>query len=177
MTVHETASREVAPQEVAPAPDTWALLPGAQFADAFRLTLPPTGTPADVRPLDALTAAQRMMGTSPTWVRRLMALRNAIVAPLGLKAPRPPAAEASRAGHIGIFPILSCGPDRVVLGMADKHLDFRAVVDVRQETGGCQVTATTVVRTHNWLGRAYLTLIMPFHRQVVRTMLSQVVSP
>ncbi|EGY00272.1 hypothetical protein AZA_83634 [Nitrospirillum viridazoti Y2] len=181
MTVHETASREVAPQEVAPhevtpAPDTWALLPGAQFADAFRLTLPSTGTPVDVRPLDALTAAQRMMGTSPTWVRRLMALRNAIVAPLGLKAPRPPA-EASRAGHIGIFPILSSGPDRVVLGMADKHLDFRAVVDVRQETGGCQVTATTVVRTHNWLGRAYLTLIMPFHRLVVRTMLGQVTSP
>ncbi|MDG3441310.1 DUF2867 domain-containing protein [Nitrospirillum amazonense] len=163
MTVHE----------VTPGPDTWALLPGAQFADAFRLTLPSGGAV-----IDAPAAAQRMMGTSPAWVRRLMALRNAIVAPLGLKAPRPPAAsEASRAGHIGIFPILSSGPDRVVLGMADKHLDFRAVVDVRQDAGGCQVTATTVVRTHNWLGRAYLTLIMPFHRLVVRTMLGQVAGP
>ncbi|TWB21920.1 uncharacterized protein DUF2867 [Nitrospirillum amazonense] len=160
-------------QEITPAADTWALLPGAQFADAFRLMLAPDGTV-----VDAPAAAQRMMGTSPAWVRRLMALRNAIVAPLGLKAPRPPAgSESPRAGHIGIFPILSSGPDRVVLGMADKHLDFRAVIDVRQETGNCQVTATTVVRTHNWLGRAYLTLIMPFHRQVVRTMLSQVVSP
>ncbi|MEC4591314.1 MULTISPECIES: DUF2867 domain-containing protein [Nitrospirillum] len=159
--------------EVTPGADTWALLPGAQFADAFRLVLAPGGTV-----IDAPAAARRMMGTSPDWVRRLMALRNAIVAPLGLKAPRPPAAaEASRAGHIGIFPILSSGPDRVVLGMADKHLDFRAVIDVRQEAGGWQVTATTVVRTHNWLGRAYLTLIMPFHRLVVRTMLGQVAGP
>ncbi|MEA1676088.1 DUF2867 domain-containing protein [Nitrospirillum sp. BR 11163] len=168
MTVHE----------VTPGADTWTLLPGAQFADAFRLTLPSAGAAADALALDAVAAARRMMGTSPAWVRRLMAVRNAIVAPLGLKAPRPPAAaEASRAGHIGIFPILSSGPDRVVLGMADKHLDFRAVVDVRRDSGGCQVTATTVVRTHNWLGRAYLTLIMPFHRLVVRTMLGQVASP
>jgi Protein of unknown function (DUF2867) len=62
----------------------------------------------------------------------------------------------------------------VVLGMADKHLDFRAVVDVRQDGAGWQVTATTVVRTHNWLGRAYLAVIMPFHRLVVRAMLDQV---
>jgi hypothetical protein len=162
MTVHE----------VTPEASTWALLPGAQFADAFRLVLPPTAAVIDAPPLDALVAARRMMGTSPAWVRQLMALRNAIVAPLGLKAPPPP--KAPDADHIGIFPILSSQPDRVVLGLADKHLDFCAVVDVRQDTAGCQVTATTVVRTHNWLGRTYLTLIMPFHRLVVRAMLGQV---
>ena len=60
------------------------------------------------------------------------------------------------------------------MGFDDWHLDFRVVVDVlalgadRQ-----QVTATTLVRTHNWMGRAYLALIMPFHRMIVRTMLAQ----
>ena len=37
-----------------------------------------------------------------------------------------------------------------------------------------QVTATTLVRTHNWLGRAYLAIILPFHRLIVRTLLRQV---
>ncbi|MEE3625285.1 DUF2867 domain-containing protein [Nitrospirillum sp. BR 11752] len=167
-------------QEVTPEAGIWALLPGAQFADAFRLVMPPASeTPAtDTLVVDALVAARRMMGTSPTWVRWLLALRNALVAPLGLKAPRPPApSEPGAADHIGIFPILSRGPGRVVLGMADKHLDFRAVVDVRQDATGHHVTATTLVRTHNWLGRTYLALIMPFHRQVVRTMLKQVAAP
>jgi Protein of unknown function (DUF2867) len=39
------------------------------------------------------------------------------------------------------------------------------------------VTATTMVRTHNWVGRAYLFFIMPFHRVIVRTMLAQAARP
>ena len=39
---------------------------------------------------------------------------------------------------------------------------------------GQQVTATTLVKTHNWLGRTYLAIILPFHRLVVRAMLRQV---
>ena len=34
-----------------------------------------------------------------------------------------------------------------------------------------QVTTTTLVLTHNLFGRTYLTVIMPFHRLVVRAML------
>jgi hypothetical protein len=39
------------------------------------------------------------------------------------------------------------------------------------------VTATTIVRTHNLLGRAYLATILPFHRLIVQQMLSQVAAP
>jgi Protein of unknown function (DUF2867) len=39
------------------------------------------------------------------------------------------------------------------------------------------VIATTLVRTHNWVGRAYLAVIMPFHRVIVRTMLAQAARP
>ena len=39
---------------------------------------------------------------------------------------------------------------------------------------GQKVTATTLVKTHNRLGRTYLTIILPFHRLVVRAMLAQV---
>lgn len=75
---------------------------------------------------------------------------------------------------VGIFPIVSETPDRLVAGFNDKHLDFRVVVDVAASGGGQH--ATTLVLTHNLLGRTYLAIIMPFHRLIVRAMLRQVAS-
>jgi hypothetical protein len=146
-----------------PSNDTAALLPGAQFADAFCVTV---GGSA----LDARHAAEKMMAQGPRWVEALMRLRNRLVAPFGLKAPRP----VATAGAIGIFPVLSETPERLVAGFDDKHLDFRVVVDVADFGQSQQVTATTLVKTHNWLGRGYLALILPFHRLIARTMLRQV---
>ena len=75
---------------------------------------------------------------------------------------------------VGIFPIVSQTPDRLVAGFNDKHLDFRVIVDVATSGATQNVTATTLVLTHNWLGRTYLAVIMPFHRLIVRTLLRQV---
>ena len=151
--------------EVAPNVDTAVWLAGAQFADAFRIEV-------DGLPLDAQMAAQRMMGRSPRWVESLLSLRNALVAPFGLKTSG--AGEAAAGGAIGIFPVLSETPERLVAGFDDHHLDFRVVVDVAAFGQGQQVTATTLVRTHNLLGRTYLAIILPFHKLIVRTMLRQV---
>ena len=67
-------------------------------------------------------------------------------------------------------------PQRLVAGFDDRHLDFRIVVDVAGATTARQVTSTTLVRTHNVLGRAYLTLVMPFHKLVVRGMMGRLVT-
>ena len=151
--------------EVVPDVDTAVLLAGAQFADAFRIAV-------DGPPLDARMAAQRMMGRSPRWVETLLSLRHALVAPFGLKTSG--TGRKSAGDVIGIFPVLSQTPDRLVAGFDDHHLDFRVVVDVEASGQGQQVTATTLVRTHNWLGRTYLAIILPFHRLVVRSLLKQV---
>jgi hypothetical protein len=152
-------------EEVAPNVETCVLLAGAQFSDAFRIAL--AG-----RTLDARQAAERMMGRSPRWVERLLAIRNALVAPFGLKTSG--AGESATGDAIGIFPVLSETPDRLVAGFDDHHLDFRVVVDVSACADSQQVTATTLVRTNNWLGRVYLAVILPFHRLVVRALLRQV---
>jgi hypothetical protein len=152
-------------EAVAPGVETGVLLAGADFADAFRITL--AG-----RTLDARRAAERMMGRPPRWVERLIAIRNALVAPFGLKTSG--AGESATRDAIGIFPVLSETPDRLVAGFDDHHLDFRVVVDVSACADGQQVTATTLVRTNNWLGRVYLAVILPFHRLVVRALLRQV---
>jgi hypothetical protein len=150
--------------EVKPEVDADALLAGAQFIDAFRTVV------AD-ETLDARRAAERMMTRGPRWVETLMTLRNCAVAPFGLKTPSP---TGTSADSIGIFPVVTETPDRLVAGFNDKHLDFRVVVDVVGEAGARQVTATTLVKTHNLLGRTYLAIILPFHRLIARTMMRQV---
>jgi hypothetical protein len=151
-------------REVQPEVDRGAVLAGAQFADAFRVTVADAG-------LDARGAAERMFSRSPHWVAALLDLRNMIVAPFGLKTSG--ADEPNAGDMIGIFPVLDATPERLVAGFDDHHLDFRIVVDVAPAGRGLDVTATTLVLTHNWIGRAYLAVIMPFHRLIAKTLLRQ----
>jgi hypothetical protein len=155
-----TAVREVTPEV-----DADVLLAGAQFIDAWRVAVGETR-------LDARQACTRMVLHGPRWVDALVRLRNILVTPFGLKtsgegAPAP-------GGMIGLFPVVSETPERLVAGFNDHHLDFRLVVDVAGDATGRQVTSTTLVRTHNLLGRTYLRLIMPFHRLVVRGMMRRI---
>lgn len=151
--------------EVTPQIDPATVLAGAQFMDAFRLDF-------EGEALGARQAAIRMMARKPRWVGALEVLRNIMVAPFGLKT----SGEDRRAPRdiIGIFPVVNETPERLVAGFDDKHLDFRVVVDVATSGPRQSVTATTLVLTHNWLGRTYLKIIMPFHRMVVRALLQQV---
>jgi len=155
MTVHE----------ITPAVDTGALLAGAQFADAFRVDI-------EDRNLDARQAAERMMARQPRWAEALVSLRNFLVAPLGLRTSG--AGLVPPRDMIGIFPVVSQTPDRLIAGFNDRHLDFRVVIDVTAPGGVRQVTATTLVKTHNWFGWTYLATIMPFHRLIVPALLRQV---
>jgi hypothetical protein len=152
-------------REIAPGIDIAAQLAGAQFIDAFAIDV-------EGRALDARSAATAMMGRSPRWIGGLLKLRNLLVAPFGLKTSGD--RETVPRETIGIFPILAEAPDRLVAGFNDKHLDFRVIVDVATSNATQQVTATTLVKTHNRLGRAYLAIILPFHRLIVPAMLRQV---
>ena len=152
-------------REVTPQIDAATLLAGAQFMDAYRLEVSGAS-------LDARRAAERMMARAPRWVDLLLAVRNIMVAPFGLKTSG--GEGRTPRDIIGIFPVVSETPDRLVAGFNDRHLDFRVVVDIATTGRQQNITATTLVLTHNWLGRAYLTIILPFHRLVVRAMLRQV---
>ncbi len=153
--------REVAPADGA---DQW--LPNADFSDAFRIQLVAPG-------LNARQAAETMLTRAPAWVNRLMRWRNALVKPLGLK--RPEASTFPHPGMIGVFPVVSETPERIVVGFDDNHLNFRVIIDVLTALDGKnkRVTATTLVERHNATGRYYLALIKPFHRRVTKAMLAR----
>jgi hypothetical protein len=119
--------------------------------------------------LDARTAACRIFGRVPRWIRVLMAVRNGLVSPLGLRTA---VDEVSQ--KIGFFPVIAQTSDHVLLGLDDKHLDFRVAVDV-VPLGNTwrQVTTMTFVRTHNLLGRIYLAIVLPFHRMILPALQAQ----
>jgi hypothetical protein len=144
-----------------------AILPGAQFGDSYQVTV-------EGQNLDPLEAARRAVYGAPSWINALLRLRTILVKPFGLKPGADPAPERAGADNIGIFPILERKPQRLILGMNDKHLDFRLLVDVEDVGHGRQsVTASTIVKTHNALGRLYLGLVKPFHRIIVPSMLAK----
>jgi hypothetical protein len=152
-------------REVTPPADTGALLAGAHFADAFQIEV-------EDRDLDARRAAERMMAHQPRWAETLLSLRNFLVAPLGLRTSG--AGLVPPRDMIGIFPVVSETPGRLIAGFNDRHLNFRVVIDVTPPGGVRQVTATTLVKTHNWFGRTYLAIITPFHRLIVPALLRQI---
>ena len=154
---------------IAVQPDSEArrLLAGAQFMDAFSIMI-------DDATLDARGAAERIFASTPRWTRTLMAARDVIVTPFGLKTEKIARAAVNR---VGLFPVLSETPARLVAGLDDSHLDFRVLIALSEAGPRRRVTVTTVVLTHNFLGRAYLAIITPFHRVIVRALLRQVRQP
>ena len=94
----------------------------------------------------------------PKWAGTLLALRNRIVRPLGLKT------DVSNTGEGAIFPITHEDAQELILGTDDSHLNFR--ICVRREDG--RIHMATWVHRNNWIGRVYLMVVMPFHILIVR---------
>lgn len=136
---------------------------GADLVDAYAIGLPP-GASHDV---EALT--RFMLGEEAPWLRLLMGIRDAVVAGFGVKTSRQLRRGSVTDGvaRIYIFRVYEITGDEAILGEDDKHLDFR--VSVQRRPG--DIVVTTVVHCHNLLGRAYLALITPFHRLVVKSLL------
>lgn len=123
--------------------------------------------------LTAMQVARAIFENPPRFAVVLMALRNKIVQPFGLKTSNQ--FNPARTNHrmVGIFPLLSESPDAVILGGDDKHLDFRIHVSVHEDETGCELTLSTLVSVNNLFGKMYLFSIMPFHRMLSRHMLGR----
>ena len=135
------------------------------LADAFAIRLP-AGTSGNP---DLL--ARFILSHQPSWIGWLMKVRDTIVACFGLKTARQ---LASLTNRVGIFKVYSANQTEIVLGEDDKHLDFRISILCSGETepeGSRQLVFSTVVHCHNRLGRAYIFVIAPFHRMVVKASL------
>ncbi len=119
----------------------------------------------------------------PWWAKRLLLARTGIGSMFGLKGPT--VAELDQVeikaayavgDKIARFTLFFLSEAEIVTGGNDKHLDFRVLVSRVHEDGVDKVVLSTVVSPHNFFGKAYLFLILPFHRFGVRTILSNAVA-
>ena len=83
--------------------------------------------------------------------------------------------ETARGERIRFFRVYDTSASEIILGEDDAHLDFRLSVMHRTEAAAdganAHVVMSTVVHCHNRLGRAYIRLIEPFHKMVVKSSL------
>lgn len=164
----------IANAHAVPVPSESVLAPlyvGADLLDAYAIHLP-MGANDD---LEALARAG--FERQPWWIRALTRARDVIMAPVGVKSSRAVGVAAAARGQqvIGFFPVLSKSAGELVMGEDDGHLDFRLAILLRADAaGGRELVVVTVVHCHNWLGRAYLAAITPFHRVIAPASLEQV---
>lgn len=142
---------------------------GAHLLDAFAIHLP-AGANDDLEVL-----ARAGFERQAWWIRALTRVRDATMATVGVKSSRAiGAAAAARGPVIGFFPVLSKNAHELLVGEDDRHLDFRVAFLLRNgAAGGQELVVVTVVHCHNWLGRAYLAVIVPFHRVIAQASLEQ----
>lgn len=155
-------------------------LADARIEDTFELTVAPGAfaTPSASAALAATLAG--FLQSPPPGVSRLMAIRNALVAPLGLRTSplgcpvSSLLSENPACTFAGCYPVLAQRVDaadtraEVVLGADDKHLVFRSCVGVeRLADGRMRCTLGTRVRTRNAFGRFYMATIGPVHRAYI----------
>jgi len=140
------------------------------LADAYAIALPieASGNPE--------VLARFIFDHQALWIGQLLKLRDLLVRGFGLKTAQQLAAMGGGvgSGRLSIFKLYSADAHEVVLGEDDKHLNFRLSVRCEGATSpGAErrLTLSTVVQCHNRLGRFYLALIAPFHRQVVQSSL------
>jgi hypothetical protein len=152
-------------------------LDGFHHEDMFALRVAP-GEFTRASASEVMVAVlEGFLGNRPVFVSQMMAIRNMLVRPLGLRTsplgcPVSSLLSSQRDSlFAGRFPVLAQRSDadgrrvQVLLGADDKHLSFRSCVDVeRLAEGGFAVRLGTRVRNRNIFGHLYLALIDRVHR-------------
>ena len=120
----------------------------------------------------------------PWWAKLALVARAKVVSVFGLKGTALADlndVEIKKAYAVGEkiagrFTLFWQDENEIIAGRNDKHLDFRVSVLRMTECGVNKVVLSTVVNPHNFFGKAYLFLILPFHKLGVRAILSNSVN-
>lgn len=138
------------------------LLSKIDFSDTFSTT-------NHVNNIEEIT--NLVFNTTPTWINLLFTIRNKVVGLFGLKTEKPKDYNENFkvGGYVKFFKIFSISDNEVILGADDSHLNFRALVK-NDKSDLYNIKVVTLVEYNNTKGKVYMSVIKPFHRQVVKRM-------
>jgi hypothetical protein len=114
-----------------------------------------------------------VFNTTPKWINSLFAIRNKIASLFGLKTAMPNDYNKNYkvGGYVKFFKIFSISDNEVILGADDSHLNFRAVIN-NDKSDSYNIKVITLVEYNNLKGKIYMGIIKPFHRQIVKIMVT-----
>lgn len=136
-------------------------------------------TPTDLNTEMIVNIFSNMENNQPRWIKSLMRLRNRMALIFKLKQTgidKTTHSQNVKVGEkLGPFPLLEKREDGIILGKNDKHLDFRLLIiyeSISFQTK--QIGITTLVKFNNKFGRLYFSIIKPFHKMIVKQMVSSI---
>ena len=131
--------------------DFWTV----DYCDSYRITKTIDGNVEEIA---------NQLFNAPKWVRGLMKIRDFLVRPLGLKTAKETQSDK-------IFPVIAQTENEIIMGINDRHLNFRVSVLIDREKS--YIYLTTLVQYRNRLGKAYFLLVKPFHKFIVRSIIKR----
>ncbi len=139
------------------------------YCDSFSVTLQTHGT------IDNITTK---IFQTPKWADALMGVRNAFFSLFGLDKggykKNINVADYYPTGSRAVyFTVINRSEKEIITTEHDKHLDFRISVLKNQQGKDTNVHLTTLVKYHGFLGRFYFSLIRPFHRAIIVSLLKR----
>ena len=147
----------------------------ADFRDSYSATIRDSGA-------DVVDLFHAIFAYHPMWMKLLLIARNGLMRRLGFAAPTAaeilhPNSQAHYAAGdtIGVWPIFALTPTELVAGRDNGHLDFRLSIMKSEGVAGTNVVISTICNAHNRFGRAYLRIIVPFHKWGVRHLMRQAI--
>jgi hypothetical protein len=151
------------------------LIANADFHDCYRAPL--------VRPeLGIIDIFFALFGHTPLWMKLLLIARNAAAGLAGLEVStvgeimKPTVRREYCVGEkIGPWPIFFIGDHEIIAGRNNKHMDFRLSVLKAIDGDAVSVAVSTVCTVHKFFGKIYLFFVVPFHRNGVRSLMSNAV--
>ena len=148
-----------------------AAIARANFRDAYRVPLRQSG-------LSVVDIFFAIFAHRPLWMNLALVARNKAAALAGLAVPttaevmNPQRKDRYAVGKkIGPWPIFFLGPDELIAGRDNKHMDFRLSI-MKLDGTRPSVVVSTLCMVRNQLGRYYLSAVVPFHKHGVRTLLA-----
>ena len=121
----------------------------------------------------------KMFSNSPKWIVMLMAIRDKLIQYFGLKTQKNPfvieefiKSLDSNEHKLGILDVILKNKSEIIVGLDDRHLNFKSSLYLETIETKQNVYLSTVVNFNNVWGRLYFLMISPFHHVIIKTLLN-----
>jgi hypothetical protein len=148
------------------------LVERADFRDAYRAPL----SRADLSVVEIFFA---IFAHRPGWMNLMLTARNKVAALVGLEVPTTSEIvnmekrDRYLVGEkIGPWPIFFLGPDELIAGRDNKHMDFRVSIMKVHDGTAPSVAVSTLCMVHNKFGQYYLSAVIPVHKFGLRRLMA-----